>query len=216
MPAVADEEAGHEQKRSRQVEADRDRPCGARRRAEEQAERARRTSVIADAAAGRAASRRSAATPRRAAAASSSPTARPPPLRRVRPSPHLVLGQRPALERVVARGDVVAMSGRRLQVRLVDVAVAVLEARAARVEAARLRRVDRARHVALEHDRLSQAAERRGSGSARPRGARPCTDASDGRTAPVPGRARRPCRGTSRATRSEMCRTTLRSCAMKT
>src|SRR4051794_595338 len=60
------------------------------------------------------------------------------------------VGQRPALERVVAGRQVVLVAVLRLQLRLVDVADALLEARAARVEAARGRRIDRAGPVALE------------------------------------------------------------------
>ena len=49
------------------------------------------------------------------------------------------------------------------------------------------RRVDRVRHVALEHDRLARAAELGDRGSARRRGARRCTDASAPRRARSPG-----------------------------
>src|SRR5204863_3595074 len=60
----------------------------------------------------------------------------------------LVDAERPALERVVAGGDVPVAE--RIERRILDVTVACLEARTARVEVARARRVQRARHVALE------------------------------------------------------------------
>ena len=121
---------------------------------------------------------------------------------------------RPALERVVAGGLVAVAEA--AESRLVDVAVPSRGTRAARVEAAACRRVDRARHVALEHDRLAAAARAAGSGSARPTAARRCTGASARRRAarPLPISATLPRYITS--TRSEMCRTTLRSCAMNT
>ena len=45
----------------------------------------------------------------------------------------------------------------RVERRRLDVAVALVEARAARMEAAGGRRVERARHVALENDLLARA-----------------------------------------------------------
>src|SRR5215207_4350191 len=56
---------------------------------------------------------------------------------------HLFLGQRPTLERVVARRDMAF--AKRVQRRVLDVAVAFLKPRAARVEVARRRRVEWAR-----------------------------------------------------------------------
>ena len=90
--------------------------------------------------------------------------------------PHLVRRHRPALERVVARRHVPVAE--RVERRLLDVAVPLDEPRAARMEPARARRVDRARDVTFEHDRLPRCGRARDSGSARPRGARPCTGAS--------------------------------------
>ena len=55
----------------------------------------------------------------------------------------------------MARGDVPVAE--RVEGWIDDVAVACLEPRAARMEVARARRVQRARHVALEHDRLAGA-----------------------------------------------------------
>src|SRR5204863_780080 len=49
----------------------------------------------------------------------------------------------------------------RVELRFLDVAVPLDEARTARVEPARARRVDRARDVALEHDRLPLAPQLR-------------------------------------------------------
>src|SRR5687767_11249291 len=72
-------------------------------------------------------------------------------------APHLFLGHRPVLERIVASGDLPVPE--RIQRRRLDVAVALPEARAARMEVARARRVDRVRHVALEHDLLAGPAE---------------------------------------------------------
>ena len=83
---------------------------------------------------------------------------------------------------------------------------------AARVEAAARRRLDRARHVALEQDPL--ALDRRDRGSAPPRGAPRCTGAADCCRAPWPARSPRSCRGTSRPRACEMCSTTERSWAM--
>src|SRR5207342_3042904 len=68
----------------------------------------------------------------------------------------LVCVERPALERIVARGDMAVAE--RVERRLVDVAPALLEARAARVEAAGAGRVERARHVALENEGLPRTA----------------------------------------------------------
>ena len=49
----------------------------------------------------------------------------------------------------------------RAQERLLDIAHALVEARAARMEATGARRVDRARHIAIQDDRLTFAAELR-------------------------------------------------------
>src|SRR5262245_54230185 len=65
----------------------------------------------------------------------------------------LVVGHRPLLERVVAGGEMALPEG--AQQRLVHVADSLVEARAARMEAARGGRVQRARDVALEHDPLA-------------------------------------------------------------
>src|SRR5579884_2172200 len=65
----------------------------------------------------------------------------------------LLAAHRPALERVVAGGQVVARE--RAQQRRLDVAVAALEAGTARVEDARGRRVHRRGHVAAEDDPLA-------------------------------------------------------------
>src|SRR5205823_12081506 len=65
--------------------------------------------------------------------------------------PELVRCKRPALERVVARGDVPVAE--RVERWIDDVAVPCLEARTARMEVAGARRVQRAGHVALEPDR---------------------------------------------------------------
>src|SRR3954452_8659744 len=65
------------------------------------------------------------------------------------------VGHRPCLQREVA-GSLVAGLALRQQ-GLLDVADALLEARAARVEPAGGRGVDRAGHIALEHDRLAAA-----------------------------------------------------------
>src|SRR5919108_1057021 len=73
---------------------------------------------------------------------------------RARP-PHLLLRQRPALERVVACRDVTVAE--RVERRRLDVAVTFLEPRAAWMEVARRRWVERARYVALEDDRLGRA-----------------------------------------------------------
>src|SRR5919204_525982 len=73
--------------------------------------------------------------------------------------PDLLLGHRPALERIVARCHVAVAE--RVERRVLDVAVPVAEAGAPGVEVARGRRVDRVRHVALEHDRLPLAPELR-------------------------------------------------------
>src|ERR1043166_5271391 len=69
---------------------------------------------------------------------------------------HLFMRHRPVLERVVARGPV--LFPELVERRRVDVAVALDEARAARMEPARARWVDRVRHVALEDDLLASAA----------------------------------------------------------
>src|SRR6476620_11541173 len=71
-------------------------------------------------------------------------------------SPHLRGGHRPALERVVALGHVALAEW--IERWLLDVAMPFDEARAARVEPARARRIDRARDVAFEDDRLALAA----------------------------------------------------------
>ena len=92
-------------------------------------------------------------------------------------STELGLRQRPLLERVMAGGDV-AVFADAVELRRLDVAMPGVEARAAGVEPARRRRVDRVRDVALEHDRLARAAERRGPGSAQRTSARRCTGAS--------------------------------------
>src|SRR6476619_1323646 len=62
---------------------------------------------------------------------------------------HLFLGHRPALEREMALGDVARRAATVRECRLLDVAASLDEARAARMEAAGARRVDRRRHVAL-------------------------------------------------------------------
>src|SRR5829696_619045 len=78
--------------------------------------------------------------------------------RRARGGPAHFFGvHRPALERVVTGGDVAAPE--RIEGRILHVAVPLLEARAARMEAAAAWRIHRARNVALEHDRLPRAAE---------------------------------------------------------
>src|ERR1700745_4088507 len=69
--------------------------------------------------------------------------------------PELIRAQRPALEWIVARGDV--PGAERVKGWIDDVAVACLEARAARMEVASARRVQWARHVALEDDGLTRA-----------------------------------------------------------
>src|SRR4249919_347192 len=63
---------------------------------------------------------------------------------------HLIGVHWPALERVVAGGDVT--TAERIERWILHVAVPFLEPRAARMEAAAARRIDRARNVALEHD----------------------------------------------------------------
>src|SRR6185437_10806123 len=78
-----------------------------------------------------------------------------------RGAPDLVLVHRPALEWEVACEGVVARPRHGGQLRLVDVALAVDEAGAARVEAAGCGRVDRARDVSGEHDLLPRSPERR-------------------------------------------------------
>ena len=74
----------------------------------------------------------------------------------------LVVGHRPLLERVVAGGGLaraeLAQLGR------LDVAVAAVEARAARMEHAGRRRRDRRRNVAGQHDPLAAAGRRAGHG----------------------------------------------------
>src|SRR5689334_7330129 len=72
---------------------------------------------------------------------------------------HLLLGHRPALERVVALRNVCGVAATMHERGLLDVAVALDEARAARVEAAGVRRVERRGHVALEHDPLAVPAD---------------------------------------------------------
>src|SRR5439155_4361570 len=70
--------------------------------------------------------------------------------------PHLLDRHRPTLERVMARRGVIAAE--LVERRRVDVAVALDEAWAARVEPARARRIDRVRDVALEDNLLAGAA----------------------------------------------------------
>src|SRR4051812_32737542 len=78
------------------------------------------------------------------------------------PLAHLFLIHRPALQREVACELMAGYTGGgRLKQRLVDVALPFDEAGAPRVEAARRRRVERARNVALEDDLLAGAAEGR-------------------------------------------------------
>ena len=73
---------------------------------------------------------------------------------------------------------------RTAQPRRLDVAVARLEARAARMEDAGRGRVDGRRHVAAEHDPLPLADRRRSSrAAAPPRAARRCTDGAGARRA---------------------------------
>src|SRR5205809_586449 len=72
-------------------------------------------------------------------------------------APHLLGAHRPALERVVARRHMAVAE--RVERRVLDVAVALDEARTAGMEVTRARRVHRARDVALEHDRLALTAE---------------------------------------------------------
>src|SRR5262245_33330395 len=79
--------------------------------------------------------------------------------RRCRRVPDLVGLHRPALERVMARRDVAV--AKRVERRFLDVAMPLVEPGAARMEPAGARRVDRARYVAFEHDRLALAAELR-------------------------------------------------------
>src|SRR5947207_7758125 len=74
------------------------------------------------------------------------------------PAGQAQVAQRPRLEREVTCLEVAVLAGRR-ELGLVDVARALLEARAARVEPARAGWIDRARHVALEHDRLACAGD---------------------------------------------------------
>src|SRR5690349_1354105 len=69
--------------------------------------------------------------------------------------PGLRRGPPAALERIVARGGLCVAEG--VERWIDDVAMACLEARAARMEIAGARRVQRARHVALEDDRLAGA-----------------------------------------------------------
>src|SRR5262245_60920424 len=69
--------------------------------------------------------------------------------------PELVRSERPAFERIVARGDMPVAEG--IERWIDHVAVPRLEARAARMEVAGARRIERARNVALEHDRLPGA-----------------------------------------------------------
>ena len=68
-------------------------------------------------------------------------------------------GRRAASSRAGSGRRVMWPVAARLELRLVHVAHARLEARAARVEPAAAGRVDRARHVALEHDRLAAAGQ---------------------------------------------------------
>src|SRR5438067_3407861 len=78
-----------------------------------------------------------------------------------RPAAELVLVHRPTLEREVAGVLMIRRAGDRCQQRLVNVALTIDEAGAARMEAARRRRVQRARDVAGEDDLLPCASERR-------------------------------------------------------
>src|SRR4051794_3840396 len=96
---------------------------------------------------------------KRRAAAANTLTGSPPPATlgggpRGHDLPDLGVGHRPALERVVARRQVAGAAALD-QERVLDVAMPLVEARAARVEVARRRRVDRVRHVAFEHDVLA-------------------------------------------------------------
>src|SRR5579884_4129956 len=75
--------------------------------------------------------------------------------------PDLVLAHGPALEREVTGVGVVVRARHRRQQRLVDVALAVDEARAARVEAAGGGRIEWARDVSPKHDLLPRSPERR-------------------------------------------------------
>ena len=68
---------------------------------------------------------------------------------------------------------------------------------AARVEPAARRRVDRARHVALEDRPACACARRPDPAPGRPRAGRACTGGPAPRTARRAGRSRRSCRGTS-------------------
>src|SRR3954447_6303707 len=78
-----------------------------------------------------------------------------------RPAAEVVLVHRPTLEREVAGVLMLVRTGNRRQQRLVDIALAIDEAGAARMEAASRRRGQWARDVAGEHDLLPWAPERR-------------------------------------------------------
>src|SRR5205823_3580509 len=69
----------------------------------------------------------------------------------------LLVGHRPPLERIVARRYMVAAEW--VERRRLYVTVARPETWAARMEPARGRRIERARHVSLEHDLLPRTAE---------------------------------------------------------
>ena len=102
---------------------------------------------------------------------------------------HLAVGHRPVLEREEARGLV---ARRPLDERWVALRARLLRARAARMEAAAGRRVDRVRHVAAEDERAPLPPDAAGSRPERRRGARRCTGAAGLRTGRATWRAPRP------------------------